>query len=105
MRKIKLEQDTSTLAQQLATMKKKATRVNPNLAELAILTHRSERANKDTRGKEGYVARTRAPNEALPPQHTTLWDKETYRTGMGDTVQAMRPGALDFLKCKSRGLG
>jgi hypothetical protein len=38
------------------------------------------------------------------PNTTNLVTCETYRTGDGDKIQARRPGSLDFLQYKSKGL-
>lgn len=39
----------------------------------------------------------------LSPTFTNASQRETYRTGDGDTPTVYRPGALDFMKCPSRG--
>lgn len=33
-----------------------------------------------------------------------IYEDKPYRTGDGDTPLTLRPGALDFKKCPSRGL-
>lgn len=40
----------------------------------------------------------------LVPANTVNKMTGVYRTGMGDTPVYYRPGSLDFLKCKSRGM-
>jgi hypothetical protein len=48
-------------------------------------------------------ARLQGMVKAPPPTHSTLWDKGTYRTGMGDTFhQPQRPGS-DHSYIKSKG--
>jgi hypothetical protein len=100
-----MKKETSALANELAVMKKKATRVNRFAKDLAVLPVESNLAPKEMRRAGGYVPRARKKNEALPMEHNTLWNPDTYRTGMGDTPQAVRPGAMDFMKCKSKGIG
>ena len=41
----------------------------------------------------------------VPVYNTTnKMTSNVYRTGDGDTIQTLRPGALDFLQYKSKGI-
>jgi hypothetical protein len=35
---------------------------------------------------------------AATPHSESIWNRDTYRTGDGEVIQQMRPGAQDFLK-------
>jgi hypothetical protein len=45
--------------------------------------------------------RIKQPNEALPQQNS--YKTSVYKIGDGDRFAPVRPGALDFLKYKSKG--
>ena len=47
--------------------------------------------------------RKRLPGEALPIQFCNASASGTYRTGQGETVAPLRPGATNALNIKSRG--
>lgn len=49
-----------------------------------------------------YVVKPMSPT-ALPPS-SDLFARGTYRTGDGDVIRALRPGADDHLKFRSKGL-
>lgn len=49
----------------------------------------------------GSFKRVYQSNEAGAREYHT-YDKPTYRTGDGDTIYALRPGALDFKALPSR---
>lgn len=82
---------------------KKATRVNEHIKDPSYLPMKSVVASKEVRGKDGYVPRVRATNEATPPADD-LWDRPVYRTGDGDTPLVIRPGGLDYKKWPSKGI-
>lgn len=50
----------------------------------------------------GAVLMPKLPGQALPNK-SNIWDRDTYRTGDGEVLQQMRPGAEDALKLPSRG--
>lgn len=52
---------------------------------------------------EDYAARVKEANEAQPPADD-LFIRPIYKTGDGDLQTTKRPGSMEFLKCKSRGL-
>lgn len=75
-------------------MKKAAMRVNPHNTLESFGTKRKHRATT------GYVPMPRDANTALPPT-INIWAQPVYVPPKSDYV---RPGAEDFLRCKSKGL-
>lgn len=88
-------------------MKKAATRVN-SMEPTHYLTYKSDKASNEIRKHQkpmaSYASR-RPPGTVSSPTHNTLKDKDTYYTGMGEVGIALRPGALDFKKYPSKGIG
>lgn len=76
-----------------------------NSGDIHKLSYKDSRGNKDVR-VEGLAryAEPKKPNAAGPITYNTLTCKDTYKTGMGDIPVAIRPGALDFKKYRSKGL-
>jgi len=82
-------------------MKAKATRVNTNNVMESFPNTLGDAVSKRRhRATAGYVPVPREPHTALPPS-TNLWEQPVYVPPKGEYV---RPGAEDFLRCKSRGL-
>ena len=50
----------------------------------------------------GAVLMPKLPNQALPNK-SNIWERNTYRTGDGEVLQQIRPGAEDALRLPSRG--
>ena len=81
-------------------MKAKATRVNTNNVMESFPNTLGDVASKRRhRATAGYVPIPKDPNAALPPT-ISIWEQPTYVPPKQDYV---RPGAEDFLRCKSRG--
>jgi hypothetical protein len=82
-------------------MKKAATRVNsPAPLEAFANTLGDVAAKRRHRATVGYVPLPKDPNAALPPT-ISVWAQPVYVPPKSEYV---RPGAEDFLRCKSRGL-
>lgn len=47
---------------------------------------------------------TKGAFEVAVPPSDNVHKRGTYKTGDGDIKQPVRPGSMDHLKCKSRGL-
>jgi len=69
-----------------------------------FIAYKSNKANKDIgRGTTGFVKSNFPAGTTLPPTYTTLQDKGTYKTGMGEVRQVQRPGS-DLSHIRSKGL-
>ena len=78
----------------------KILRVNPD--QLHGIPYTSDAATMRVRGKSKFAKRERPVNEATPPI-TNIWTTDIYDGAELRPYQG-RPGALDFLKCPSKGL-
>ena len=79
-------------------MKKSATRVNPHASSLSSFV--STVGNKEqAKYRTGFVPSVKDPN-AVPPPSMSIWEQPVYKSPAPAYV---RPGADDFLLCKSRG--
>ena len=76
---------------------KKALRVNPP-STLASFNNRTGE-KEQVKYRTGFVPSIKDPN-AVPPPTISLWEQPVYKSPAPAYV---RPGADDFLRCKSRG--
>lgn len=82
-------------------MKAKAMRVNTNNVMESFTNTLGDAVSKRRhRATVGFIPMPRDPNTALPPT-INIWAQPVYVPPKQDYV---RPGAEDFLRCKSRGL-
>ncbi len=76
---------------------KKALRVNPP-STLASFNNRTGE-KEQVKYRTGFVPSVKDPN-AVPPPSMSIWEQPVYKSPAPAYV---RPGADDFLRCKSRG--
>ena len=76
---------------------KKALRVNPP-STLASFNNRTG-DKEQVKYRTGFVPSVKDPN-AVPPPSLSIWEQPVYKSPAPAYV---RPGANDFLRCKSRG--
>ena len=76
---------------------KKALRVNPP-STLTSFTNRTG-DKEQVKYRTGFVPSVKDPN-AVPPPSMSIWEQPVYKSPAPAYV---RPGANDFLRCKSRG--
>lgn len=68
-----------------------------------FIAYKNDKANNDIRrGTTGFVRSNLPKGATPPPTYTTLQNKETYKTGMGEVRQIQRPGS-DLSHIRSKG--
>ena len=98
----KMTKTNQELENEKRRIKRNATRVNSQ-QPLHYIKAVSDVAVKDKRLAPKVRYANDDPDLVRAPTFNRMLDKDTYKTGMGEVLQAQRPGSEDFLRYPSKG--